>query len=278
MTVDIEERVARHYARPDLDRIILQALRASGKSIKQLTSSDLAPIDEFHIGGRQATIELAARLEITPDMHILDVGCGLGGAARYLAEAHGCRVTGIDLTVDYVRAAESLTRHVGLSHLVTFRHGSALNLPFSRGTFDGAYMMHVGMNIADKPRLFAEVRRVLRTGGFFAIYDVMLTGVGEVTFPLPCAATAETSFVVGVGEFLRGLEAAGFEVCRARDRLELAREFCRREMARAAADEEPPTFPLDLLLKDDAPRVFANVSSLFERGVLAPTELVCRAM
>ena len=277
MTVDIEERVARHYARRDLDRLILEALQASGKNIEQLTSSDLAPVDEFHIGGREATIELVARFEITPDMHILDVGCGLGGAARYLAEAHRCRVTGIDLTADYVRAAEILTRHLGFSHLVAFRHGSALNLPFGRGTFDGAYMMHVGMNIADKPRLFAEVRRVLRTGGWFAIYDVMLTGVGEVTFPLPCATTAETSFVVGVGDYLRGLEAAGFEVCQARDRLELAREVCRRELARAAADDEPPTFPLDLLLKNDAPRIFANVASLFEKGVLAPTELVCRA-
>lgn len=277
MVTSIEERVAQHYAQRDLDKRILDALSASGKDIDRLTPSDLAPVDEFHVGGREATVELAAQLEITPHMHILDVGCGIGGPARYFAETRGCRVTGIDLTADYVRAAEALTRCVGLSHRVSFRHGSALSLPFGPATFDGAYMMYVGMNVADKPRLFAEVRRVLKTGGVFAIYDVMLTGAGEVTFPLPCAASSETSFIAGPGEYLRGLEAAGFEVCGARDRLEFAREFCRREMARLAENGGPPPFPLQILLKNDAARILGNVTSLFERAVLSPTVLVCRA-
>ena len=277
MVTSIEERVAQHYAQRDVDRSILDALRALGKDIDRLTPSDLASVDEFHVGGREATIEFAAQLKITPDMHILDIGCGLGGAARYVAETRGCRVTGIDLTADYVRAAEVLTRRVGLSHRVSFRHGSALSLPFGPATFDGAYMMYVGMNVADKPRLFAEARRVLKTGGVFAIYDVMLTGVGEPTFPLPCAAGAETSFIAGPGEYLRGLEAAGFEVCGARDRLEFAREFCRREVARLADNGGPPARAIHILLKNDAPRMLRNVTSLFERAVLSPTELICRA-
>lgn len=276
--VNVEERVARHYAQPDLDRTILETLRASGKDIERLTTSDLAPVDELHIGGRQATIDLASQLEITPDMHILDVGCGLGGAARFFAETRGCSVTGIDLTADYIRAAETLTRWVRLSHRVSFRHGSALALPFAPATFDGAYMMHVGMNVADKPRLFAEVRRVLRTGGVFAIYDVMLVGGGQLTFPLPCAATPETSFVVNTEEYRRGLEAAGFEICRVRNRLEFAREFCRREMARLADEGPPPTLGLRVLMKDDAARILANITTLFEKAVLAPTELICRAL
>ena len=277
MVTGIEERVAQHYAQSDLAERVLDALRASGKDIDRLATGDLALVDDLHVGGREATREFSAQLEITPDMHLLDVGCGLGGAARYFAETRGCRVTGIDLTADYVRAADVLTRCVGLSHRVSFRHASALSLPFGPATFDGAYMMYVGMNIADKPRLFAEVRRVLKTGGVFAIYDVMLTGAGEVTFPLPCATGPESCFIAGPGEYLRGLEAAGFEVCGARDRLEFAREFCRREMARLAENGGPPPFPLPILLKNDAARILGNVTSLFERAVLSPTVLVCRA-
>ena len=277
MVTSIEERVAQHYAQSDLAERVLDALRASGKDIDRLATGDLAPVDDLHVGGREATREFSAQLQITPDMHLLDVGCGLGGAARYFAETRGCRVTGIDLTADFVRAAEALTRCVGLSHRVSFRHGSALSLPFGPATFDGAYMMYVGMNIADKPRLFAEVRRVLKTGGVFAIYDVMLTGAGEVTFPLPCAAGPESSFIAGPGEYLRGLEAAGFDVCGALDRLEFARESCRRAMTGLAENGGSPPLALQILLKNDAPRVLRNIVGLFERAVLAPTVLVCRA-
>ena len=123
-------------------------------------------------------------------------------------------MTGIDLTEDYVRTAEALARRVGLAGRVRYRQGSALALPFARGTFDGAYMMHVGMNIEDKPALFAEARRVLKPGGVFAVYDVMRTGEGELRFPLPFAATPETSFVARPAEYRRALAAAGFEIAR----------------------------------------------------------------
>src|SRR6266568_8131509 len=98
MASNIEEQVARHYARSDLERTILDALAASGKDLDRLTPSDLSPVDEFHTGGRQATVELAAQLDVTPDMHLLDIGCGIGGPSRYFAHERGCRVTGIDLT------------------------------------------------------------------------------------------------------------------------------------------------------------------------------------
>jgi len=170
----------------------------------------LAPVDEFHIGGRQATADLAAQVEFGAGLHLLDIGCGLGGASRYFAHERGCRVTGIDLTEEYVRVAEALARRVGLENRVSYRHGSALDLPFAPETFDGAYMLHVGMNIEDKKTAFAEVRRVLRPGGNFAIYVVMReSGEGELSFPVPWAASPEASFVEGAATYRRLLECAG---------------------------------------------------------------------
>jgi ubiquinone/menaquinone biosynthesis C-methylase UbiE len=273
----IEERVAQHYSQRDLERKILDALVATGKDLDRLTTEDLAPVDENHTGGRDATIAFAEQINFAPGSHILDIGCGIGGASRFFAEECSCRVTGIDLTEDFVRTAEALARRVGLEQRVSYQHASALDLPFNGQSFDGAYMMHVGMNIEDKRALFAEIHRVLKRGAAFGVYDVMLTGKGEPTFPLPCALTPETAFIVGAGDYRKALEAAGFAIEKAHDRLEVAREFFRQEMARVSAGGGPPPLGIHILLKQKAPRIFANVVSLFDDGVLAPIEFFCRA-
>jgi SAM-dependent methyltransferase len=128
----------------------------------------------------------------------------------------------------------------GLAARVSYCQASALALPFEAGTFDGAYMMHVGMNIADKPALFAEVRRVLKPGAMFAIYDVMRTGAGELRFPLHWAATPETSFVVGAAEYRRALEAGGFSIIKERDRGYLAHVLPPSGCARRRAERTAP--------------------------------------
>lgn len=276
MAESIERRVALHYGRSDLEGAIIEALIASGKDPDRLAPDDLAPVDEFHAGGRQATVEFATQVEFAPDMHILDVGCGIGGPSRFFA-ARGCRVTGIDLTADYVRTAEKLARRVGLAERITYRQASALALPFAAGAFDGAYMMHVGMNIEDKPRLFAEVRRVLKPGAAFAIYDIMRTGDGPLSFPVHWAATPETSFVVSAAAYRQALEAAGFEVAKERDRREFAREFFRQVVARNTEMGGPPPLGIHLLMKTDVPQKVANVISNLENGLIAPVELVSRA-
>ena len=273
----LEQRVAQHYAQTDLETAILNALVASGKDINRLETSDLSPVDEFHTGGRDATKEIAAQLKFAPNMRILDVGCGIGGASRFFAEQYGCHVTGIDLTPDYVRVAESLAHRVGLGGRVIYRQASALDMPFDAASFDGAYMMHVGMNIEDKPRLFSEARRVLKKGSQFAVYDVMRRGEAQPTFPVPCAMTAETAFIVTVPDYRRSLDAAGFDIISERDRLDVAREFFRQQKTRATPGDKPPPLGIHLLLKNAAPQILANTVSLFERGVLTPTELICRA-
>ena len=277
MSDAIEQHVAEHYARGDLERAVLDALAASGKDPDRLELTDLSPVDEFHTGGRLSTVELARQMEVAPGARLLDIGCGIGGPSRYFAAEHGCRVTGIDLTDDYIRLAAALARRVGLDRLVDYRQASAIDLPFEAATFDGAYMMHVGMNIEDKPRLFAEVRRVLKPEGQFAIFDVMRAGEGTLAYPVHWAADARTSFVASPSEYRRGLEAAGFDIVRERDRSDFAREFFRQVAARAAEADGPPPLGLHLLMKSDVPQKLANVMGNLERGLIAPTELICRA-
>jgi ubiquinone/menaquinone biosynthesis C-methylase UbiE len=275
--MELEESVAQHYAHGTLEGTIFAALAASGKDLDRLAPADLAPVDEFHIGGREATIDFAAELGVEPGLNLLDIGSGLGGASRYFAHERGCHVTGIDLTEEYVRLAKALAKRVGLEDQVSYQHGSALALPFAPGSFDGAYMLHVGMNISDKARLFAEVRRVLKPGGVFGIYDVMReNGAGDLSFPVPWAASPDTSFVESAATYRSLLASAGFAVQKERGRRELAIEFFRR--MRAAQGGGPPPLGLHILMGASAPQKFANMIENVERGLVAPTEMVSRAV
>ena len=275
--MELEQSVARHYTHGSLEAAVFQAVAASGIGLDRLTPADLAPVDEFHIGGRQATIDFAAQLDLRPDMHLLDIGCGLGGASRYFAHDRGCRVTGIDLTEEFVRVAETLSRRVGLANRVAYRQANALALPFPAGSFDGAYMLHVGMNIDAKAAMFAEIRRLLKPGAVFGIYDVMRTGDGALTFPVPWAATGETSFLETPAGYRRLLEGAGFVVRMERGRRDFAIKFFAQMRAHAGQSGGPPPLGLHILMGGDGPQKVANMIDNLQRGLIAPTEIVGQA-
>ena len=210
--VSIETHVAEHYTQGSLEQRILTALREAGKDPERLDSDDLAPVDEFHHGGRAATAAFAPKLKLRPGINLLEIGSGIGGPARYFARHHSCRVTGIDLTEEFIVVSRALTRRLGMEGQVSFEQGSALSMPFSAATFDVATLLHVGMNIAEKTRLFAEVRRVLKPGGIFGIYDQMREADGELTFPVPWSSIPQTSFVETRATYKRLLTENGFEV------------------------------------------------------------------
>ena len=271
----VEHSVARHYGLGDLMQRIEAGLAAQGSDLAALSTEDLAPVDEFHSGGRTATDAFARRLAPEAGARLLDVGCGLGGASRFFATAWSCHVTGIDLTPEYIDVAKELARRTGLEGLVDYHAGSALELPFGDSAFDGAYTLHVAMNIEAKDRLYAEVFRVLRAGGVFGIYDLMKGAGGELHYPVPWAASPATSFVVTPDEVERLVTEAGFEVVSRLDLTDFARAHFEQQAARFARTGPPP-FGTALLMGDDAKQKIANMRHNVEERRIAPTELILR--
>jgi SAM-dependent methyltransferase len=210
-------------------------------------------------------------------MHLLDVGSGIGGPARTFAEAHDCRVTGVDLTPEFVQAADALTRRCGLSDRVSFREASALALPFAEASFDRATLIHVGMNIEDKAGLFAEVRRVLKPDARFGVYDIMRVSDAEIPYPMPWAATESTSFVEPPETYRRLLSAAGFEIESEANRRELALTLG-REMRENAAKHGAPPLGLHILMGPAAEERLGNVMKTLQAGTIAPIEMIARAV
>jgi ubiquinone/menaquinone biosynthesis C-methylase UbiE len=275
--MNTEQQVATHYTHGSLLQTILDALRKMGKDPERFAATDLSTGDELHLGWLPATAALAKDLGLAPGMHVLDVGSGLGGPARHFAAAHKCRVTGIDLTEEFVQVATELTRRCGLSDLVMFRQGSALDLPFPAGTFDAATLIHVGMNIADKARLFEEVRRVLKPGALFCIYDVMRAGDDDLPYPMPWAQTSETSFVETAETYRRLLSSAGFKIEREEDRRTFVLDLA-REMKAKIEKEGMPALNQHALMGPAFRERLANVMASLERGVIAPIQTIARAV
>jgi ubiquinone/menaquinone biosynthesis C-methylase UbiE len=272
-----EGTVAKHYGRGQLEEAILAAVAREVKNPESLTAVDLAAVDEFHVGGLEATQELAKNMELRAGMRLLDVGSGIGGPARYFAREHGCKVTGVDLTEEFVLVAESLTRLTKLDGLAEFRQGSALQLPFETGTFDGAYMIHVGMNIADKGGIFREVRRVLKPAGLFTVFDIVRAGEGAIRYPAPWASSEESSFVGARKDYRDALQNAGFEIAQERGRVAFGIEFTERVIARMAQGG-PPALGLHLLMGEKTPIMIRNVLAMMKEGVLEPVEFYARAV
>jgi SAM-dependent methyltransferase len=191
-----DDPVETHYTRQDLGGIILAALKRAGKDIDHLTPDDLAPVDEFHGGQRQATIRLADLAGLRGGERVLDIGSGIGGPSRFLASRYGCQVEGIDLTAEFCRVAEMLTQRTGLTGKVGYRQGNALDLPFEEMTFDVVWSQNASMNIADRDRLYAEMHRVLKPGGRLALQEVVAGPGGEPHYPVPWARAASISFLL----------------------------------------------------------------------------------
>lgn len=266
------DSIVSHYGQNDLFGKIIAAFEANGKSPDEIAIGDLKPIDEFHIGGFPATLALLDPLGFGAETRVLDVGSGLGGTARHMVQTYGAQVTGVDLTPEFVETARKLSDLVGLD--IRFEVGSALDLPFADDSFDAATILHVGMNLPDKTKLFAEVARVLVPGGVFAVYDVMLKGT-HPPFPLPWAEEPSFSFLEKPESYLAAGEAAGFTCTHQAGKGEVAKAFF-AEMQRRIAESGPPAVGLPLLMGETAPQKAANMAQGVGAGDIEPVEMIFR--
>ncbi len=264
-----DEQLKAHYGRSTLIEDLAAALREGDQDLDALDPLVLSGFDEFHLGGVLATAALASDLALAADDEVLDVGCGIGGAARLIARLTGCRVTGVDLTAEFVEAATWLSGLVGADRTV-FRQANALALPFDDGSFDAVTMLHVGMNIEDKTALFGELARVLRPGGRVAVYDIVRTAEGDLPSPMPWSSELATSHLARPGEYELALDEAGLRIESVVDRRELVTEAL--EVLRAS----PQPVNLTHLMGDGSGVMFANLFAAFTAGTVTAMQFLAR--
>jgi ubiquinone/menaquinone biosynthesis C-methylase UbiE len=258
---DVLEGVREHYRATGLTARLKTALAPLGPEDQRLTPQQLAGLDQFHTRGLLATAELAKLANISADMSVLDIGSGVGGPARFLAASAGCKVTGVDLSEPFVEAARYLTERTGQGGQVSFEIGSALELPFADGRFDVALLQHVAMNVADRARLYREIHRVLKPGGRFAAYDVVLRS-GDPHYPVPWARTPATSFLLTAEATRAAIEQAGFRTLIFQDDSETATAW----FAQLRAAGPPPSPNLGVVMGPDFAQLTFNLGRNLAEG------------
>lgn len=249
--------VKKQYGIGELWQKIETGLKLAGKDINSLTVDDLAPIDEFHTRGRAATRELAEMANLKASDLILDVGCGLGGTARYLAEHYKCQVKGIDLIEEYISAGTKLTEFANLSDRVELHYGSALDLPYENEQFDIVLTQHVQMNIVDKHRFYSEIERVLKPGGRFIFHDVFLRGGKPALYPVPWAEDESVSSMVTESQARSAINKMGLEIDQWFGKVPESVKFFERVLTRIEAKGLPP-LGIHLILGDNAEEKMRN--------------------
>ena len=251
------------YGRTELNVRILNAFKSEGIDVDALTLDDLSRFDQLHSGGREATRLLANLAGLKPCMEVLDIGSGVGGPARTLAAEFGCQVIGLDITEEYVKAAQMLSNKVGLSEVVTFREGNALELEFTDGVFDAVWTQNSIMNIENKDRVFQEAHRVLRSNGVLALEALMAGPKQETQFPVFWADSPAVSFLSTSDSFRQMMAETGFKELVWNDVTQQAIDGGRKQQA--AAGDAPPPLGLHILFSD-VPRKAKNTLRGLENG------------
>ncbi len=262
-----------HYAAQGLLADILAAFESAGKKRDELTCDDFARVDAFHIRGRAATAELAERVCWPQGVRVLDLGCAIGGSARYLASRHNCLVTAVDMVAEYIAVAAALTALSGLGTRVEYSVASALQLPFADSSFDMVWTEHVQMNIADKKNFYSEILRVLAPGGLLLFHDLFRQQQGELAFPVPWADNHTMNFLLSPQEAADLLQTIGFQINDWEDTSDKTRQWFQQLAAKKR--RTTTTFPgMRLLMGESAGVKIKNLGANLDRNLVAVYQAV----
>lgn len=281
-----DDALLAHYRHGNLLEAIESSFKKTGKKtgrkigakVSDITIDDLSAVDEFHLGGREATKNILKHVEFSNQADILDIGCGLGGVSRFIADHYRQSVTGIDLSAEYIETGNVLSHWVGLEQQVNLLQGNVQSMPFPDETFGGAVMFHVGMNIADKTKLFNEIYRVLRSGSFIVIYDIMLIGDDKLSYPVPWATNAETSFLATTCQYKEELTSTGFTVSLENNLRDFALSVFKKQRRVLKENGGLPAIGLHTLIGESAPIKFQNMVKGISQGCIAPVEIIAKKL
>ena len=268
------QSISDHWGKGDVYSRILETMELAGIDPNSVTVEQLAPVDHFHARGFPATVELADALPIKEGYRLVDIGCGLGGPARYLAKRFKCHVDGIDITEPFVDAANKLSTLVGMEDAVECRHGDGQNLPYDDEEFDGGYTQHVTMNVPDRNVFFGEAFRVLKPGAFFVLTEHGLGEVGELHHPVPWSEDGSGAYLMRPADTVAALEKAGFADIKVTDTGGKYIQGYRRAIE-LAEKGEAPVFGTHILLGKLAPQIVRNAARNIEERRTHPVQILC---
>jgi len=262
----LNQSIENHYLKEGLYEDITNRLIEQDIALDNVKRSDIAGADEFHVRGATVSKELANSIDIS-GLNVLDVGCGLGGPCRMLADEYNCQATGIDLSHEYIRTANKLSELVNLNNRTTFIQGNATELPFQDNTFDVVWTQHVQMNIPNKKQFYSEINRVLKTGGHFLFYDILRKGNGEVNYPMPWASISDHSFLFKTEEMDNYLEEFGLTKEQSNNETQAGIEFFDALVVRLK-EFGPPKMGLNVLMGETTKPKLMNLLTHLKTGEL----------
>ncbi|MEP2936463.1 MAG: class I SAM-dependent methyltransferase [Gilvibacter sp.] len=263
---ELNQALKNHYLKEGLYEDILERLKNQNINLTEVTRSDLSGVDEFHVRGAQVSRELARTTNLEGKT-VLDVGCGLGGPCRFLADEYNCITTGIDLSDAYVRTATLLSKLVGLENKTNFVQGDASCLPFDDESFDAVWTQHVQMNIPDKDTFYSEIYRVLKPNGYLLYYDIFSTGTQKVSYPMPWAGKEEHSFLVSNLQMEELVKSLGFSELDKQDQTPAGIAFFKDFIAKLGLSG-PPKLGLNVLMGESTKPKLFNLYTHLDKGVL----------
>ncbi len=263
---NLNQHIAHHYHRDGLYEDIVKRLKQQGIDLNKVKRSDIAGADEFHVRGAEVSKELAQQIDLNGTT-VLDVGCGLGGPCRMLAEVYNCKTTGLDLSDEYIRTASKLSQLVNLAHKTNFVQGNATKLPFKDNSFDVVWTQHVQMNISNKKAFYSEINRVLKNGGYFLYYDILKKGNEKVDYPMPWASNASISFLFKEEEMVAILQELGLKKEQTTNQTKAGINFFESLVTRLK-EFGPPKMGLNVLMGETTKPKLMNLMAHLKQGKL----------